>query len=381
MPQGLDNKKIIFFITEDWYFWSHRLPIARACLKNSMDVGLVTRVNRFARKIKQAGIRLNPIYVNRSSLNPLKDLITLFSLIRIYRREKPDIVHHVALKPVIYGSWAARIAGIPRVVNAFAGLGEIAAARGIKSRIIRWLMYLSFRSFLSPRRFQIIFQNPEDRQFLLDRNMIAPGQASLIRGAGVDPDLFCPGISQPPVPTVVLAGRMLWPKGVGDFVEMARHLKSEKINVKMLLVGRPDDMNPASVPRNQMIHWKDTGLIDWLDWTNDMPAIYKNSSIAVLPSTYGEGIPKFLIEAASAGLPIVTYDMPGCREIVRNNENGFLIPLKNVAAMTRAVKRLLHDSGLRKQMGEKGREMVVNEFSQDIVVRKTLALYERILSL
>ncbi len=372
-------KKIIYFVTEDWYFWSHRLPIAKACLKSGMNVGLITRVNKHADRIKKTGIKLFPIHINRSSLNPIHDMITLISLIRIYIKEKPDIVHHVALKPVIYGSWVARISGVQKVVNALAGLGEINAATGFKSIILKLLIRLSLKSILSPRNMRVIFQNPEDLDSLIEKNMITHQQACLIKGSGVDTQQYSSGEKNEEKPIVLMASRMLWSKGVGDFAELSKRLKQEKVNVRMVLVGKPDEMNPAAVSKKQLLKWNKEKTVEWWGHIDNMPSTFKQSSIAVLPTAYGEGIPKFLIEAASAELPMVTYDVPGCREIVRNNENGYLVPFKDISAMADAIKKLLKSRNLREHFGKKGRKIVKKEFSEEIIVKQTLALYQELL--
>ena len=375
----MNRPKLLFFVTEDWYFLSHRLPIARAALHNGLDVLVVTKVNAHGERIKGEGFQLIPLNVHRSGKNPFRELLTFLSLILIYRREKPDIVHHVALKPVLYGSWAARLVGVPFVINALAGLGHVFIARGAKAFFLKKIVELAFRSVLSPKNVRTIFQNPDDLNTFIKEGLLPRGQTRLIKGSGVNTKIFSPAPKREGVPIVVLVARMLWTKGVGEFVEAAKILKEKGVAVRMLIVGTPDPMNPASIPDKTLCGWSASGIVEWLGHRQDIPDILKQSSIAVLPSSYGEGVPKSLIEAASTGLPIVTYDVPGCREIVKHEDNGFLLPPKDVLAMASAIEDLIKNPQLRSKMGKRSREIVEEEFSEEHVIRQTLALYKDLL--
>lgn len=373
------KSKILFLVSEDWYFWSHRLAIAQAALENGLDVVVATRINQHADEIEKAGFKLVPINMLRGSMNVLHDLVTFFCLVKTYKLEKPDLVHHVALKPIIYGSWAARCAGVPWVVNAFAGLGNVFVARDFKGHILRKFISIALKSALSRKNIRVIFQNEDDLNLFLAKRLVSDDRAFLIKGSGVDTELFYPGQVKKGLPIVVLASRMLWTKGVGDFVEVARILKKRGIKARMVLLGSPDDMNPSSINVWQLQQWNDEGIVEWWGWSEEIPSILQQSSVAVLPSSYGEGVPKFLIEAASAGLPIVTYDVPGCREIVRDGENGLLVPLQNIQLLARAIENLVENPDMRKKMGERSREIAKDEFSQEHIIQETLALYKELL--
>lgn len=375
----MKRPKILFFVTEDWYFWSHRLPIAKAALNNGMDVTVVTKVNAHGERIEREGFQLIPLNVNRSGKNPFRELFIFLLLIGIYKREKPTLVHHVALKPVLYGSWAARLAGVPFVVNALAGLGHVFTATGARTFFLKKLLKLAFSSALSPENVRTIFQNPDDLNAFVEEGFLLRGQARLIKGSGVNTKILSPTSNQVSEPVVVLVARMLWTKGVGELVEASKILKEKGVAVRMLLVGTPDPMNPASINENTLCDWAASGIVEWLGFRQDIPDILRQSSIAVLPSSYGEGIPKSLIEAASTGLPIVTYDVPGCREIVRHGDNGFLVPPKDVRALANAIEDLVKNPQLRSRMGKRGREIVIKEFSEEVIVEKTLALYKELL--
>jgi len=376
----LTRRKLIFLITEDWYFWSHRLPIARAARGAGFEVLVATRVNQHKERIEKEGFQLIPISLERRSKNIIKEIISILEIVRIYRREKPDIVHHVAVKPVLYGSWAARIAGVHAVVNALAGLGFIFVAKGWKGSVIRKLVVFAYRSAFSAKNAVAIFQNPEDLKLFIDAGVVTNEKAVLIRGSGVDTAHFIPHPEPKGVPTIALASRMLWDKGVGEFVEAARILQKGEIKCRMILVGNPDPENPASILKETLRGWHAEGIVEWWGYREDMPEVFSQANIVVLPTSYGEGVPKILLEAASCGRPIVATDIPGCREIVRHNENGLLIPPPDSKALADAIEVLIKNPELRAKMGARGRKIVEAEFSKEIVIKQTMEVYERLLS-
>jgi glycosyltransferase involved in cell wall biosynthesis len=367
--------RLLFFVAEVWYFTSHRLPLAMAAKHSGYDVTLVTRVRNEEEKIRGAGIRLVPFEINRHSLNPFSLIRDALRLAIIYRRERPDIVHHVALKPVIIGSIAARMAGIKRTVNALAGLGWLISSN---NRSAAWLaapVKALLATLLS--RSQIIVQNPDDRRWLLGLG-ISGGLISMIRGSGVDIQQFRPNVEASTKPVVLLASRMLWDKGIGEFVKAAGEIKRRGIAASFVLVGAPDPGNPGSVPEEQLRKWAAEGNIEWWGKQNDMVKVLEQAHIACLPSYYGEGIPKFLLESAASGLPIVTTDSPGCRETVIVGFNGLLVPSRDVDALTDALISLINDPERCKIMGCNSRKLAETEFSIDRVVTETLDLYRKI---
>jgi glycosyltransferase involved in cell wall biosynthesis len=370
--------RILFFITEDWYFWSHRLPIAKAARDAGFEVLVATRVNRYNDLIVGEGFKLIPIQLNRRSKNIFREIRSFLEIVKIYRTERPDIVHHVAIKPILYGSWAAKIASIPNVVNALAGLGYFFIAKGWKASIIRGLISLIYRSTFAGKNI-LIFQNRDDRKLFIDEGIATRENSVLIRGSGVNTDLFFNHPEPSGVPVIMLASRMLWDKGIGELVSAARRLAIEGVKCRIVLVGSPDYENPAVIPEETLRGWHNEGIIEWWGQRDDMANVLSQSHIVVLP-TYREGLPKILIEAASCGRPIVATDVPGCREVVRHNENGFLIPLYSIDPLANALKKLIRDRELRKRMGLRGREIVKEEFSEEYVVNQTLYLYKSIIS-
>jgi len=374
----MSRPKILYFITEDWYFCSHRLPLALAARDAGYDVAVVTNVNEHADVIRRAGIRLIPFDLSRKGMNPASELAVLARLVALYRKEKPDIVHQVAMKPVLYGSLAARLSGVSRVVNALAGLGYIFTSDQPKARFLRPVIGSAFRGLLNSRRSRLILQNQDDRAKFIRKRFISEKRIRLIRGSGVDTAVFVPTPEPPGVPVVILPSRMLWDKGVREFVDAAGQLKKRGISARFVLVGDADPHNPSAIPTEQLTAWHAEGAVEWWGRREDMPAVFEQSHIVCLPS-YREGLPKVLLEAASCGRPIVTTDTPGCRDVVRQGENGLLVPVRGTAELADALQLLIEQPELRKKMGCKGREIVVSEFALEKVVAKTMNIYRELL--
>jgi len=373
----MNNKpKLLYFVTEDWFFCSHFLDRAVAAQQAGFQVSVLTRVNRHGQTILDNGINLIPLALERSKINPLREISLIKSLASLYLREHPHIVHHVALKPILYGSLAAKIAGIRAIVNAPVGMGYVFSSKQLKARLLKPLVLLAYRLLLNPFNSVAVFENPDDLTYFEKLGIVK--YSRLIRGAGVNTLQF--GSSNEPneVPVVLLAARMLWDKGVGEFVEAAKILQQQSISARFVLVGAPDKENPESINQSQLLEWQDAGIIEWWGQHEDMPQVFVQAHIVCLPS-YREGLPKVLIEAAACGRPIVATDVPGCREIVRHNENGLLIPAKDPQALAVALNRLLNDAELRESMGKRGRAMVEAEFSTEYVVEQTLQLYKELL--
>lgn len=369
--------KLLFLVTEDWYFCSHRLVLATEAKRHGYNVVVATRVEKHRDRILSAGLKLIPITMVRNGRNPWTEFLSICELVRIYRSERPDLVHHVALKPVVYGSLAARISGVPRVVNAIAGMGYVFASQSWKARVLRPVLKCAMRILLNRPNTRIILQNTDDFSMLVEAGIADPERTDLILGSGVDVEQFRP-FPDPDGETMVMVmmvSRMLWDKGVGEFVEAARLVKSEGRRARFVLVGDSDTENPGTVPRARLKAWNDEGTVEWWGHRNDMPAVLAQSHIVCLPSFYREGVPKSLIEAASCGRPIVTTDSPGCREIVKDGENGFLVPVRDSAALAVAVRKLVDDPHLRRRFGARGRELVIQRFSLEKVVADTLSVY------
>ncbi len=371
-----NSKTIAYFVTEDWYFCSHRLPLAVAAQKAGYTVYVITRVASHGEVIESAGLKLMPINLSRRGKNPFAEVAILMQLIRIYKRVSPQIVHHVALKPVIYGSIAAWITGVPARVNALAGLGYLFTSGSVKARLLRPVIKGLFRLLLNNEHTTLILQNPDDVEVMCGSGTVNSERVRMIQGSGVDPAEFQRSPELSGVPIVLLASRMLWDKGVGEFVEAAGILKRAGVAARFILAGEGDDENPASIHVGQLEAWHEQGHVEWWGNCSNMPAVFAESHIICLPTTYGEGVPKVLIEAASCGRPIVATDVPGCREIVMDGENGLLVPIKDVDALAHAIRKLLDSPDLRLRMGLAGRQLVKEKFSLASVLSETLDVYE-----
>jgi glycosyltransferase involved in cell wall biosynthesis len=369
--------KLLFVVTEDWYFVSHRLGLARAARDAGYDVTVATRPGSDRATIEAAGIRFVPFALARRSGNPVAELLRLRAL---YRHERPDLVHHVAMKPVIFGSAAAWLAGVPAVVNAVAGLGWMFTSDRAASRLLRPAVRAALGLLLRPGRGRVIVQNPDDADAL--RGCGVPRERiRLIPGAGVDPDVFV-ATPEPDGPlTVVMASRMLRDKGVMEFTAAARALHRmvtrDGCEVRFVLAGAVDPGNPATLEPAQLRAWEAEGILRWDGLRTDMPAVLAAAHVVCLPS-YREGLPKVLLEAASCGRPIVTTDTPGCRDVVEHGRNGLLVPPRDSAALTAAIRRLLDDHALRASLGAAGRATVLERYTGDRVNDATLAVYREL---
>ena len=371
------KQRLLFVVTEDWYFCSHRLPLATAAINAGFDVAIATRITDHAEIIQKAGLKIYPWNVSRGSTNIFTELKALFRLLRIFWEVKPDLVHQVALKPVLYGSFIAKLVGPRKIVNALGGMGFVFSNGEKKTRVLRTMILLAFKWLVSSKDGVLILQNPEDCTLMINEAGIDRERIRLIRGAGVNTQEFDVGEEPIGVSLVILPARMLWDKGVGEFVEAATILKAEGVTARFGLVGDIDECNPAAISRGQLQEWTDAGDVEWFGRRNDMPEIFRQANIVCLPS-YREGLPKVLLEAAACGRAIVATDVPGCREIVEDGKNGLLVPARDSSALAEAVKKLILNPGMRREMGKYGRAMVVNAFSEERVVNETLDVYKKL---
>lgn len=370
-PMETRRPKLLYFATEDWFVCSHWLPQIVGAKDAGFDVVVVTRTNKHADKIREHGARVIHFEISRRGTNIFSEFGTVLRLIRIYRKERPDIAHHVAMKPMLYGSLAAHLTRVPHAVNWVAGMGWLFISKSSRAKLIQAVVRKVFGILL--RGTEIIVENKDDQAIMAGLG-IAARHIHLIRGAGVDTVMYAPSPEPEGIPVVVLPARMLWDKGVREFVEAAAQLKQRGVSARFVLVGDPDGENPASVPEAQLAEWQRQGVVECWGRREDIPRVLAQAHIVCLPS-YREGLPKSLLEAASSGRAIVSTDVPGCREIVRDGDNGLLVEVRNATALADALGRLLADPVLRQRLGKRGRERVMNEFSQEIIVGQVLAVY------
>jgi glycosyltransferase involved in cell wall biosynthesis len=371
--------KLLYVVNIPRFFLSHRLPLAVAARAEGFDVQVAASDSdrESADRIRAAGLPFHPLPLSQHGLNPLRELRTIVALRRLYTRLQPDLLHQVSIKPVIYGGIAAKLSHRRAVIQAMSGLGYLHTSETRRTKLLQALSRPAFKLALSGVGTRMIFQNPDDRQVFVNRGLITESKAIVIRGSGVDENKFKPrpeDLSGPPV--VLFAGRLLWQKGVGEFVDLARRLQGK---ARFRVVGYEERTSPSNVPALQLQSWHDAGIIEWRGRRDDMPQVYGECNIICLPSTYGEGVPKVLIEAAACGRACVTTDTPGCREIVRRRENGFLVPPNDIDALVGAVNQLIDNPALRQSFGEKGREIVLQGFTLSRVAAETIALYRSVL--
>lgn len=370
------SKKLLFVVTEDWYFVSHRLPLAVAALKQGYDVAVAAREGKMADVIRDHGIRFIPFSLSRRIGNPLREIT---ALCRLYQKERPDIVHHVAMKPVLFGSLARWLVRVPSQVNAVAGLGWLFTSPRRSIALVRPVVRNVLAMLLNRSGSLTIVQNPEDYA-LLNRSGVHTRRLKLIPGAGVDTESFHPATPSPAPVRVMLVARMLRDKGVGEFAEAARILSAQGVQASFILVGDPDPANPSSVSEAELKHWSGQHGIEWWGRRDDMVQVWQSAHIACLPS-YREGMPKSLLEAAACGLPIVTTDVPGCKDVVEPEVQGLLVPARDPLSLAQAIGRLVADEPARKRMGENSRRRALDEFSQERIIAQTLETYEMVLAL
>lgn len=369
------KRRLLYVVTEDWYFCSHRFALACAARDAGYEVWVATRVDQHEQQIRDAGFHLVPLQMERSSLSLRSQWRALQELTRVYREVQPDIVHHVALKPVLIGSMAAQRAKVPAVVNALAGLGFVFTSESLQARALRPLIRMWFRRVLSRGNSRLILQNPDDARLFVENKLIAAERIVMIRGSGVDVQRYHVLPEPQGALTVALVARMLRDKGIVELVEAARLLRSQNRNVRVILAGGLDELNPSCLHEEEIRAWEREGLIEWWGEVEDVRTVWAHAHLAVLPS-YREGLPKSLLEAAACGRALIATDVPGCREIVQHNKNGLLVPVRAVAPLADAMIKLLEAATVRKRLGEAGRQMVEREFSQEKVIADTLALYK-----
>lgn len=366
--------KLLYLTSEDWFFCSHLIERAAAARAAGHEVVVMTHLDRHAEAIAARGLRVVPWRFDRRGMDPLRELSSIVQVARAYRAERPDVVHHFALKPVLYGSLAARLAGIRAVINAPVGMGYVFSSDDLRARMLRLPVRLALRLLINPHGSRVVFENPDDRDAMIAAGWVRAADAALIRGAGVDLSAFDAAPEPEGVPIVVLPARMLRDKGVSEFVTAARSLKAKGIAARFVLAGAPDPGNRAAIAEETLRGWAAEGVIEYLGFQDNIPALFRRSAIVCLPS-YREGLPKALLEALAAARPIVTTDVPGCRETVIPGVNGLMVPARDANALAEALEELLRDPVRRAEMGAAGRGLAEREFSNPRVIAETLKLY------
>lgn len=355
------------------YLYRFRLGLMLAMKERGWEVVAVSPFGAAAKKIEARGIRFHKLPLKRKGINPFADLRTFFYLAKLYKQERPNIVHHFTVKPVIYGTAAAHLTRVSGIVNLIPGLGYVFLKGGLLQTVVEKMYRLVLTS-----RVRVIFQNRDDLSYFLKRQLVIQGQTFVIYGSGVDTDLFSPQ-RFPLKPhsssvTFVLVARMLWDKGIAEYVQAARLVKEEIPSAHFILLGSPDQGNPASIPVSWLEEQHRLGRVEWMRHIEDVRPILAGADVIVLPS-YREGASRALMEAAAMAKPIVTTDVPGCREIVEGNQNGLLVPSKNVEFLAQALLELAVDPDRRIRMGEASRERALKYFDEHVIIRQILEVY------
>ena len=371
--------RVCFVITEDWYFWSHRRILAMDLLRRGCRVDVVTNLRGLKPQIAAAGVVGHTVGMQRRGRNPVSESQVVVRLGRLFKELQPDVVHLVGMKPILYGSIAARRSGVPAIVCAVAGLGWLFTPGGFLKRVARTMVQQYFAKALATSdRVGFIVQNSHHRKVLVDQRMASASQVALIPGSGVDMERFDYRPEPQSTLQILTHGRMLWDKGIGDLVEATELLRRRgERDFRVVLAGDPDPANPATISREQLLQWQDRGTVTWLGRRDDIPQLLSESHIACLPSHH-EGLPLSLIEASAAGRPVVTTDIPGCRDVVEHGKTGLLVPKQKPAALADAFLRLMRNPTLRTAMGRRGRARVGQSMASDIINRQTFDFYCRI---
>ena len=371
--------RLLFLLNDAPFFVTHRLAVARAARAVGFEVHVAVPFEaRAVEQIRAAGIQVHDIPLRRGARALTGEVRLLRAYWRLMGAVRPDIVHAVTMKPVLYGGPIARLRRVPAVVHAITGLGYLFLIEGVLARMQRAAVMTLYRIALAHPKMRAIFQNPDDQGLFLRNRLVRPETVVMIRGCGVDTREF-PFTPEPPgPPLVVFPARIIGDKGVREFVEAARLLKAEGSNARFRLVGRTDPDNPTDVGEPTVRQWEQDGIVEWRGFSSEMPVELALGHIICLPS-YREGLPRVLIEAASIGRPIVTTDVPGCREVVRDGDNGLLVPVRDARALADALRTLLNDAKLRRDMGTRGRARVMAEFSVESFVADSLQVYSDLL--
>ncbi|MGH8114510.1 MAG: glycosyltransferase family 4 protein [Rhodanobacteraceae bacterium] len=376
-------QKVILFANTDWYLFNFRRSLALALQAEGYDVLLLSPSGEYGPRLRALGLRWQPLTMNRRSVNPLRETALLVRVAALLRHERPALLHNFTIKSAVYGSLAARMARVPARINAVDGLGYVFASNDRKARVLRPAVRALLRSALRGRNTRLILQNPDDMAAFEQFNLVESNRVRLIPGAGVDCTRFTPRATRrraagQPV-RILLAARLLWEKGIAEYAKAAKTLRAQGRDVRFLLAGTPDPGNPAAVPEATLREWVAEGVLEWLGHVGNMRELYASVDIVVLPSYYREGIPTSLTEGAACGLPLITTDMPGCREVVTDGEDGLLIQPRDAEALASAITRLLDSPELAARLGHAARAKALDVFDEQIIIRRTLDVYRRLL--
>jgi len=372
----MKSKTIFIVVNSTRNYQTKRVLLAKKTANLGHDVHIVTpedateQIDRFEH---------HTFPLDRQGMNPVDELQSIASLRSLYKEHEPDLVHHFTIKPILYGGVAARLANVPAAVHGVTGLGHAFIADSPKGKALKKIVKTGYRLIKSHPNQRIIFQNPDDLEYFVSSGLVTKSNACLVRSSGVDPTVYTPNNADNDVPVVVLPARMLWAKGIEEFVQAAKEVQNQGTEARFALVGDTDSGNPGAIPSTELQQWDESGIIEWWGWQDDMVSVYHQSDIVCLPSYYPEGVPQVLLEGAACSKPLVTTDVPGCREAVIDGENGYIVPPKDATQLADQLTKLITNPDLRQSMGQQGRTLVENEFSREVVVDRTIDVYEELI--
>lgn len=372
------SRTLMFVVNVDWFFLSHRLPIALEAQRRGYKVHIATGLTDKLDELERHGLVVHPLALDRSSVGLGNAWRTVAQLWKVFRAVRPDVVHLVTIKPVLLGGIVARLARVPAVVAAVSGLGFVFMARGPKATVRRWVVGALYRVALGHRNLKVIFQNPDDLRSLAVVAHLPDSKVTTIRGSGVDLARYTLMPLPAGIPVVVMAARLLADKGVLEFVQAARLLKQRGCHARFALVGTIDPANPTSFTQAELDAWVREEVVEWWGHRSDMPRVLTSAQVTVLPS-YREGLPKVLLEAAACGRVVVTTDVPGCRDAIDPGVTGVLVPVRNAAALANALENLINNPARCQAMGDAGRALAESAFDVRQVVAAHLRIYQELI--
>lgn len=375
--------KFMFFANTDWYLYNFRMSTALHLKEQGAEVVMLSPPGSFGHRFAEQGIRWVTLpSMDRASLNPVREALTLRQVVRVLSEERPDLLHNFTVKCAVYGALAARMAGVPAVVNAVAGMGYVFTSDAMMARTLRPVVKVLMRGTLGSDNSRLVLQNPDDEHAFINSRLVPRQNIRLIRSSGVNTRRFAPAErSDEAKPLrVLLAARLLWEKGVQEFVDAAAMVKARGCAMEFLLAGAPDPGNPRSVDQAHVDEWVAKGLVTWLGHVDDMPALLRSVDVMALPSYYREGVPKSLIEGAACGLALVTTNLPGCREVVScHGIDGLHATPRDAASLAGLLIELHEDRALLRRLGESARRKALSDFDEQIVISRTLEVYDELI--
>ncbi|WFP50654.1 glycosyltransferase family 4 protein [Methylomonas sp. EFPC3] len=373
------SNKLLVVCNDLDFFLLHRLPETSGALKQGYEVHVATPPGARVAEVRDLGFIYHELVLTRSGQNPMAELAALRAMYALFKRVQPDLVYLMTVKPILYGGIAARLAGVKAVVAAVFGMGYLFTDTRLKTRILRTLVSRLYRLALGHRNIRVIFQNPTDRDLMVGLGVVLPENTVLVRGSGVDLQRFAVIPEPEGRPVVLMAARLLYDKGVREYVEAARLLCEQGVDARFVLVGDRDDGNPSSLSRQEVEALRADPNIEFLGFQKDMPQLLAAANIVVLPS-YREGLPRVLEEAAACGRAVITTDVPGCRDAIETDVSGLLVPVRDAVALADAIRRLLADGGLRREIGRRGRQLAERRYAVAAIVDAHLAIYRELIS-